>query len=810
MDILSSFFLLIHITSLVLLSGFSDGTDLLSSTQSVSDGRSLVSKSGIFELGFFSPGSSNNRYLGIWYKNIPVPTVVWVANRGEPINDSSGLLMINSTGDLVLLSQSNGVVWSSNLKKEARNPIVQLLDSGNLVIRDERDGNSETFLWQSFDYPTDTILPGMKIGWDLKTGHERQLSAWKSSDDPTPGDFTMGVALYNFPDTFAWKGSKKHFRSDGLRYSGARESRSSPFQYSFPSMFELNFVWNETEVYNIFYVKNKSVMARSILNQTTYQSEFYIWNEETSTWMLNWYMPRDICDTYGYCGAYGKCDNTESPPCECLRGFKPKSPLYWAQGCERNKPIDCQNGDGFIKFDGLKLPDTTRSWVNKSMNLKECRDKCLQNCSCMAFANTDIRGGGSGCAIWLGDLIDITQLKSSGQDLYIRMSSSETGTKYESIKVKITVPIAIFIVAGLSLLSYYICRSHAKVKGTNNEGQEEEGMELQTFDIAVIAKATNDFSNDNKLGEGGFGSVYRGNLLDGQEIAVKRLSRSSRQGLNEFKTEVKLIAKLQHRNLVKLLGCCICGEEKMLVYEYMPNKSLDFFIFDKTRSKLLDWPIRFHIICGVVRGLLYLHQDSRLRIVHRDLKSSNVLLDSVMNPKISDFGLARTFGGDQTEGNTSRVVGTYGYMAPEYAFDGQFSLKSDVFSFGILVLEIITGKRNRGFYQPNHGYNLTGHAWTLWKEGRPLDLIDSFLQESCAPSEVLRCIHIALLCVQQNPDDRPYVCSVALMLGGENPFSQPKEPGFFMEKKTLETNSSAIKLESPATNDISISVLEGR
>ncbi|XP_057993142.1 G-type lectin S-receptor-like serine/threonine-protein kinase SD1-1 [Hevea brasiliensis] len=186
----------------------------------------------------------------------------------------------------------------------------------------------------------------------------------------------------------------------------------------------------------------------------------------------------------------------------------------------------------------------------------------------------------------------------------------------------------------------------------------EEDMELPLFDLVIISHATNKFSDSNKLGEGGFGPVYKGTLIDGKEIAVKRLSKNSGQGVKEFKNEVKLIVKLQHRNLVKLLGCCIEGDERMLIYEYMPNKSLNSFIFDQTRGKALDWSKRFKILCGIARGLLYLHQDSRLRIIHRDLKASNVLLDKDMNPKISDFGIAKTFGADQTEGNTNRVIGT--------------------------------------------------------------------------------------------------------------------------------------------------------
>ncbi|MED6126688.1 hypothetical protein PIB30_080796 [Stylosanthes scabra] len=192
----------------------------------------------------------------------------------------------------------------------------------------------------------------------------------------------------------------------------------------------------------------------------------------------------------------------------------------------------------------------------------------------------------------------------------------------------------------------------------NKEERGEEDLELPMYDLATIVKATNNFSIDNKLGEGGFGPVYKGTLETGQEIAVKRLSGSSAQGMNEFKNEVILCAKLQHRNLVRVLGCCIQEDEKMLVYEYMSNKSLDLFLFDSIQSKFLDWSRRFDIICAIARGLLYLHQDSRLRIIHRDLKASNILLDCNMEAKISDFGMARLRGRDQDEGNTNRIVGT--------------------------------------------------------------------------------------------------------------------------------------------------------
>ncbi|KAK7262683.1 hypothetical protein RJT34_30259 [Clitoria ternatea] len=317
-----------------------------------------------------------------------------------------------------------------------------------------------------------------------------------------------------------------------------------------------------------------------------------------------------------------------------------------------------------------------------------------------------------------------------------------------------------------------------KSKTKDNERQLDD-LDLPLFDLLTITVATNNFSLDNKIGEGGFGPVYKGKFSDGQEIAVKRHSSSSVQGMSEFVTEIKLIAKLLHRNLVKLLGCCIRGKEKLLVYEYLVNGSLDSFIFGQTKGKHLDWPQRLHIIFGVARGLLYLHQDSRLRIIHRDLKASNVLLDDELSPKISNFGIARVFGGDQTEGNTERVVGTYGYMAPEYAVDGLFLVKSDVFSFGILLLEIICGNKNRALCHRNQTLNLVDYAWTLWKEGNALELMDLNIKDTCVISEVMQCIHVSLLCLQQYPEDRPTMTSVVQMLGSEMELDEPKEPGFF-------------------------------
>ncbi|XP_057732375.1 uncharacterized protein LOC130947690 isoform X3 [Arachis stenosperma] len=338
------------------------------------------------------------------------------------------------------------------------------------------------------------------------------------------------------------------------------------------------------------------------------------------------------------------------------------------------------------------------------------------------------------------------------------------------------------------------------------------GDEIEIFSFESMVAATNNFSSSNKLGEGGFGPVYMGRLTNQQEIAIKRLSKSSGQGLTEFKNEAKLIAKLQHTNLVKLIGLCIQREERMLVYEYMSNGSLDLHLFDAERRNILDWEKRLNIIEGIAQGLLYLHKYSRLKVIHRDLKAGNILLDDEMKPKISDFGMARILGLTGSEEKTNRIVGTHGYMSPEYMLNGVVSPKVDVFSFGVLLLEILSAKKNNSSHNPDFPLlNLIGHAWKLWNEGKALELMDHGLNETCNTKEVLRCIHIGLLCVQNVPTDRPTMVDVVSFLSNDAiQLAQPKQPAFFINVDTnqqqLHTNTKGIF----SKNSLTLSDVDGR
>uniref|UniRef100_K4AA38 Protein kinase domain-containing protein n=1 Tax=Setaria italica TaxID=4555 RepID=K4AA38_SETIT len=309
--------------------------------------------------------------------------------------------------------------------------------------------------------------------------------------------------------------------------------------------------------------------------------------------------------------------------------------------------------------------------------------------------------------------------------------------------------------------------------------EDIEEIQALLLDAVVIRAATDNFDEVNKLGEGGFGQVYKGLLPDGLEIAVKRLSKESKQGIRELKNELLLVAKLQHRNLVKLIGACLHEEEKLLVYEYIPNKSLDAFIFDEENRKKLVWETRYKIICGIARGMVYLHDESRVKVIHRDLKPGNILLEKDMNPKISDFGLARIFERDHTKDVTRRVAGTYGYMAPEYAVLGHISTKSDVFSFGVIVLEIVAGRRNTTSSEGMVAEHLLSYVWENWTIGTVTDVVDPYLNHNCAENDVLKAIHIGLLCIQENPSDRPRMSDVLLMLVGRSTtLPAPLRPAF--------------------------------
>nr|POE76396.1 g-type lectin s-receptor-like serine/threonine-protein kinase [Quercus suber] len=637
--------------------------DTIIPSHSIRDGETLVSAGGTFELGFFSPGNSKGRYLGIWYR-ISTDTVIWVANRETLIANRSGVLKVTNEGNIVLFNNTNSTVWSSNTSRAAASPVVKLLDSGNLVVKDGNGNGLENLLWQSFDYPCDTLMPGMKLGKNFVTGRDWFLTSWKSTDDPAKGEFSLRIDTHGLPQQVSMKGDKIKARGgpwNGLSFSGYPRLRPNP-------IFEYEFVMNKTEVYYVYTLVNSSVFSRLVFYPSGVWGRL-IWRDQTHSWEIYSTSQVDQCENYAYCGAYATCNSNRSPVCACLQGFVSKSPknwnsVDWSDGCVRRTPLEC-NRDGFLKYTNVKLPDTSSSWFNITMSLEECEELCLKNCSCTAYSNLDIRGKGSGCLLWFGNLNDM-RVDQDGQDIYIRLANSELDNSEKN-------------------------RHSSKIKQVR--------------------------------------------IIVGSALLV--------------------------------MGILILG-----VISYVWKKKISFK--------------------GITR------------------KNYNYV-DDTMNPKISDFGLARTFGGDQTEAKTKRIVGTHGYMSPEYAGYGQFSIKSDVFSFGVLVLEIVSGKRNREFCHFDDHLNLLGLAWRLWIEDQAMELIDKSIGDMFTLSDqVLRCIHVGLLCVQQRPEDRPDMSSVVLMLSSESLLPKPRQPGFYSEKARPIADSSSTKHEPVSTNEISMTLLKGR
>ncbi|KAF7126280.1 hypothetical protein RHSIM_Rhsim11G0080900 [Rhododendron simsii] len=675
--------------------------DTLTPNRSIKDGNVLVSGGETFALGFFSPGNSSRRYVGIWYNKIQEQTIVWVANRDSPINGTSGILSLNRDGNLVIYDNTrNHTVWQTNVSTVSYS--ARLLDSGNLVLF-QGDSGSGGVVWQSFDHPTNTLLPNMKLGLDRRTGLEWFLTSWKSRDDPSTGEYSLRLELNELPQLILFKGASSRVWRLPTWLKRQRSAKAKDMACSIFNGFQVN---NLDEVYTSYTLINASNLSTMFVDE--------LGSLKMVTWVGKWVefhkVPGDQCVAYGRCGAYGYCDsnNGQHFECTCLPGYEPRSVEEWnlrdaSDGCikKREELSMCINGEGFVKVENAKIPDTSKARVWMGLSAHECKDECLRNCSCLAYTSTAEGGARAICVTWYENLMDVRRyvrrFPEDGLDLFVRVDAVELAQRRKSRRLKqrkvavVVTSVVLASVLFIILVGWLVMKKRRR--GIDIQDSDEENVELPIFDM--------------------------GHLSTGKDIAVKRLSRDSKQGLKEFKNEVILIAKLQHPNLVRLLGCCILGEERMLVYD--------------------------------------------------------------------------------------------GYMAPEYAIDGLFSTKSDIFSFGVIVLEIMSGKRNRKFHHADHDLNLLGHAWGLWIDGKASELIDPVIDESFPMSKVLRCMQIGLLCVQKCPEDRPTMSSVVSMLVSDTvTLPQPKQPGFYIERSSKETHEHTPTQSPPSINEVTMTQLEAR
>ncbi|KAM3401280.1 hypothetical protein ACQJBY_005816 [Aegilops geniculata] len=744
----------------------------------------LVSRNGKFVLGFFQPRSEYSSqqtpahwYIGLWFGKIPKLTPVWVANRDRPIvNLEMSELTISDDGNLAILNKdTKSTIWSTHANITAKKTTVVLMDNGNLILGDA--SNSSNVIRQSFDYPTDGLLPGAKQGVDKVTGLTRHLVSKKSLIDPAPGRYCVELDTTG-PGQFLYK-----LCNSSIVYWSSGEWNGHYFS-SLPEMnganlFTFEFVNNRKEEYFIKYLTDDKLITVSLLDISGQEKQL-VWVEGSQDWMTVFTQPRDQCDVYATCGSFTICNSNTTQVCDCLKGFSIRSPKDWeiedrSGGCIRNVPLDCgarnqsrnATTDKFYPMTKVRLP-AMPIVIEAAGSIDHCAQACLDNCSCIAYSYINR------CSLWYDDLLNIKQgnigTTSDEEVLYLRISAKDaeswrnTKRRKEAIWA-ITAASAVALVL-LAVVMWFLLIWRSKRKHTTGMYNNAQGGNgIVAFRYIDLQHATKNFSE--KLGGGSFGSVFKGLLTDSTAIAVKRLD-GVRQGEKEFRAEVSSIGIIQHINLVKLIGFCCKGSMRLLVYEYMPNLSLDAHLF-RSNTKLLSWSVRYQIALGIARGLAYLHDSCRDCIIHCDIKPQNILLDTSFVPKVVDFGMAKFLGRD-----FSRVLttfrGTIGYLPPEWISGVAITPKVDVYSYGMMLLEIVSGRSNNTCKENSstgdHSAYFPVQVARKLLAGDIVGLLDDKLHGDVNLDEVERVCKVACWCIQDGESNRPTMGEVVQILEG--------------------------------------------
>ncbi|XP_071682085.1 G-type lectin S-receptor-like serine/threonine-protein kinase At2g19130 [Lolium perenne] len=784
---------------LLLLPCSSSANDTLTAGQALAVGDKLVSSNGKFALGFFQPAASTitskftnitstaNWYLGIWFNQIPVFTTVWVANRDQPIPNDPKLnltthLKISSNGNLIIV-HDEVVIWSTHITPNSRirpsinTTSVVLMNSANLVLT----SLSDQVLWESFDYPTDVVLPGAKFGWNKVTRLNRRGISKKSTVDP-------GLGYYSIELQTNGNGIMLKRRKPSLVYRTYLSETSSILKLlpRVKKILELvpqtkgvvipYYFSNKEEEYYMYNSTNES--ASSFLSlDISGQIKLNIWSQAQGSWQVVLDDPIDVCTPPATCGPFTVCNGKAQPSCGCMESFSKKSPRHWefgdrSHGCVRDSPLYCTSNknttsstDMFQPISQVTLPYNPQR-TDLAASRRNCEESCLSSCSCTAYSYNN----NSICSVWHGKLLGVNlndDIEISSEDtLYLRLAAKDEpilqkDKRKPNVGVVMAASISSFV---LLMLMFLLVIWRNKLRWCGSPLYCNQGTTgIIAFRYTDLSHATKNFSE--KLGTGGFGSVYKGVLSDLTTIAVKRLD-GARQGEKQFRAEVSSIGLIHHVNLVKLIGFCSQGDNRLLVYEHMSNGSLDGHLFKN--NVVLNWDTRYQIVLGVARGLSYLHQSCHECIIHCDIKPENILVDASFFPKIADFGMAAFVGR-----NFSRVLttfrGTVGYLAPEWLSGVAVTPKVDVYSFGMVLFEIISGKRNFPEAHSDNNDHVEYFPMLVVSklyEGDMHSLVDPRLHEDFNEEQAKRICKVALWCIQDNELDRPSMGEVVRVLEG--------------------------------------------
>ncbi|XP_024020997.1 G-type lectin S-receptor-like serine/threonine-protein kinase At2g19130 [Morus notabilis] len=756
--------------------------DTISANQSLSGHQTIVSAGGVFELGFFKPGNSPNYYIGMWWKKVTVQTVVWVANREKPVLDRFSSELKISNGNLVLFNGSKVPIWSTNVNSTRSASLeAVLLDNGNLVLK--HVGKQMKPIWESFYHLTDSLLPGCKFGYNKKTKRKQVLTAWKNLEDPAPGRYSIEPFPRDNSFVIEWNMSRGFWNTG--TWNG--EIFNLVPGVNIHSLYNFSYVSNDKESYFIYFVENTTKTISRLVMGISGQLQQPLWMPPEG-WRTIWSFPRQQCKVHAFCGPYGSCTDSANV-CSCLTGFKQKSPSDsdlkdYSGGCIRKTKLQCENynissgeKDKFLELPDMLLHESEQ--FVKVGDITACESTCLNNCSCVAFAYDNKHG----CSIWTNDLLDLEQLKAgdnNGRTLYLRLAASDYWDAMNSkrlIRSASNKALIIGVVVGSSvvLLAGLVIFSVIRQRNKKIRRQKEVQNSLTVFTYKELQNATKNFSE--KLGGGGFGSVFKGTLPHSSMVAVKKLE-SVGQGEKQFRAEVSTIGTIQHVNLVRLRGFCSEGTKKLLVYDYMQNGSLGSRLFHEKNSNVLEWKARYQIALGTARGLVYLHEMCRNCIIHCDIKPENILLDAEFSPKVADFGLAKLVGREFSRVLTT-MRGTRGYLAPEWLGGLAITPKADVYSYGMMLFELVSGKRNSKQSDsegkvPKYFPSLATSV--VVEGGDVLSILDPRLEGDADVQELENVCKVACWCIQDEEAHRPTMSQVVQMLEGTLEVDLPPIP----------------------------------
>ncbi|KAK6936755.1 Bulb-type lectin domain [Dillenia turbinata] len=809
-----------------------------------SENQAWVSDNGTFAFGFSQTDSSDQFQLAIWFADLPGDrTLVWSANRNSLVGQDA-ILELDNTGNLIL-TDGKSIVWASNTSNTGVYGAT-MAESGNFILH-----NSTLYpIWQSFSHPSDTLLPGqlLTVSLELMSSKSSLRDGYytlKMLQQPT----SLNLALtYNLP---ASNDSSPQFYSNYSYWSGPEisnvtgdvvavlnEAGSFGIVYGQSSDGAVYVYKNDGDTGGLSSVTNQSVTSavlRRLILETNGNLRLYRWDNDVNgsrQWMSEWAAVSNPCDIAGVCGN-GICNLDRSKTnasCTCLPGTsKVGNGVQCSEDTLQTQMCGAENKNSTSNLNITTVPQTNYYFYESSAIanysditvMSKCGDACLSDCECVA----SVYGLSEEKAYcWILRSLEFGGYEDPGSTLFVKVhrgsqtsdgnrtrsedSGGESVISHEKVLVIPIVLTLLVLVGLLCLLLYYTIHRKRALKKAMENALIIAGAPM-SFTYKELQIRTCNFTQ--LLGTGGFGSVYKGSLADGTLIAVKKLERFLPHGEKEFVTEVNTIGSMHHMNLVRLCGYCSEGSHRLLVYEFLKNGSLDKWIFapNYSRDRHLDWPTRFHIAIATAQGIAYFHEQCRNRIIHCDIKPENILLDENFCPKVSDFGLAKLMGREHSQVVTM-VRGTRGYLAPEWISNRPITVKADVYSYGMLLLEIVGGRRNLDMSLDAEDFFYPGWAFKEMENGSVMRVADKRLGGAVEEEELIRALKVAFWCIQDEINTRPSMGEVVKMLEGSLYVNTPPMPQTVLElvEEGLEHVYKAMKREfnhdsSFTTNTIS-------